>query len=368
MIENGVDLRDHFGARPRSFDDNAGELADIGVARGTLLNIQKDAIPEKLNLGDTQRAMINILEDAADEKTRLEDMQRAMLNILEDDAGDKARDAEVQRAVLNIIDDFDIERRKAEQANEELRTEVAERARAEKALRRANDATERLSKELEAFSYSVAHDLRAPLRSIDGFSQALLEDCAESLPADGKTYLGYVRESAQHMARLIDDLLALSRLGRAEVKRSRIDLAAIARTIYIRLQRDNPNRSVELIVPAALDAEGDPALLEVVFENLLGNAWKFTGKRANAIIEVGRIYQDERPVFFVRDNGAGFDMAYAGKLFAVFQRLHAVREFDGTGIGLATVERIIRRHRGRIWGEGEVDRGATFYFTLEEAI
>ena len=361
-------MTNHASARLLPLDDTAGEHADMDATRMALLNILEDATQEKLTLGDTQRAMINILEDTADEKRRLEDMQTAMLNILEDDAEDKARDADVQRAVLNIIDDFDIERRKAEQANEELRTEVAERARIETALRRANDATERLSQELEAFSYSVAHDLRAPLRSIDGFSQALLEDCADVLPAEGKTYLGYVRESAQHMARLIDDLLALSRLGRADVKRSRIDLAAIARTVFARLRRNGQDRLVEFIVPAELIADADASLIEVVLENLLGNAWKFTSKCTRATIEVGLTYQDQTPVFFVRDNGAGFDMAYAGKLFAVFQRLHAVREFEGTGIGLATVERIVRRHHGRIWGEGEVDRGATFYFTLEDGV
>jgi light-regulated signal transduction histidine kinase (bacteriophytochrome) len=285
---------------------------------------------------------------------------------LDDAAEEKARQADVQRAVLNVLDDFDLERQKVEQSNVELRNEVAERERAEKALRHANAATETANKELEAFSYSVAHDLRAPLRSIDGFSQALMEDCGEHISEEGKTYLGYVRESAQHMAKLIDDLLSLSRLGRTELHRTRIDLASIGRTVLARLRRDHPDRSVESVVPMEMFANGDARLLEVVFENLLDNAWKFTGKRAQARIEVGQLSPNRPPVFFVRDNGAGFDMAYAEKLFGVFQRLHTLREFDGIGIGLANTDRIIRRHGGRIWGEGEVGRGATFYFTLEE--
>jgi two-component system, NtrC family, sensor kinase len=218
--------------------------------------------------------------------------------------------------------------------------------------------------ELESFSYSVAHDLRAPLRSIDGFSLALLEDCGENLNEDGKQYLRYVRESAQHMARLIDDLLALSRVTRAELDRAETDLSSIARSVAERLARASPDRQVEFLVTDQLVANCDGRLLTIVFENLIGNAWKFTGKRSNARIEVGTTGEHPR-TFFVRDNGAGFDMSYASKLFGVFQRLHSVTEFDGTGIGLATVQRIVRRHGGRIWAEGEVGCGATFFFTLE---
>ncbi len=236
-----------------------------------------------------------------------------------------------------------------------------------KRLASASAATEAANRELEAFSYSVAHDLRAPLRSIDGFSQALLEDCADSLPAEGKQYLGHVRSSAQHMAQLIDDLLSLSRVGRTELHRARVDLAAIARSVVTRLRRDAREHAVELVIPDALAVRGDAGLLEHALDNLLGNAWKFTRKTARARIELGAIAKPGPTVYFVRDNGAGFDMAYAGKLFAVFQRLHTVQEFEGTGIGLANVERIIQRHGGRIWAEGEVGRGATFFFTLEEA-
>ena len=222
------------------------------------------------------------------------------------------------------------------------------------------------NEELESFSYSVAHDLRSPLRAIDGFSLALLEDYGEKLDEAGREYLGYVRESAQQMAQLIDDLLTLSRVTRSEFLREPIDLADIARRVGRRLCGLMPERKVELVVPDELPAQGDERLMTVVFENLLGNSWKFTGKCAAPRVEIGLVPGDP-PSFFVRDNGAGFDMAYANKLFGVFQRLHAASEFEGTGIGLATVQRVIRRHGGRIWAEGAVGQGACFSFTLEGA-
>jgi light-regulated signal transduction histidine kinase (bacteriophytochrome) len=311
-------------------------------------------------------AILNILEDAAGEKARLEATQKAILNILEDSAEEKARLADTQRAALNILDDFDIEKKRVEEVNAELRSEIAERARVEEALRHAKAVAEAASKELEAFSYSVAHDLRAPLRSIDGFSQALLEDCADRLDADGKKYLAYVRDAALYMGKLIDDLLDLSRVTRAELRRERVDLSDLARAVFARLRDAQPDRVAELVVQDGLVAQADPRLCEVVLVNLLGNAWKFTGKRASARIELAARKGEKPTVFFVRDNGAGFNSAYAGKLFGVFQRLHRAQEFEGTGIGLATVQRIVRRHGGRVWAEGEVDRGATFYFTLEE--
>jgi len=220
------------------------------------------------------------------------------------------------------------------------------------------------NKELDSFAYSVAHDLRAPLRSIDGFSQALLEDYTEKLDDQGRQYLGYVRESAQQMAELIDNLLSLSRITRSEVQRESIDLGALARKIGSRLEQRDPDRKVALVVADGLTAQADGHLMTIVFENLLGNAWKFTRDRAEARVEVGAATSEGQTAFFVRDNGAGFDMAYSSKLFGVFQRLHSAKEFEGTGIGLATVQRVIRRHGGRIWAEGEVDRGAAFFFTL----
>jgi light-regulated signal transduction histidine kinase (bacteriophytochrome) len=289
----------------------------------------------------------------------------AILNILEDFTEEKARMADTQRAALNILDDFDTEKRRVERVNIELGNEIAERARAQEALRHATAAAEGASRELEAFSYSVAHDLRAPLRSIDGFSQALLEDCADRLDADGRKYLKNVRDSAQQMGHLIDDLLDLSRVTRAELRREPVDLSGVARAVLARLREARPDREVSFLVEDGMVARADPRLLEIVLTNLLGNAWKFTGKRGFARIEFGTRAGETPPVYFVRDNGAGFDGKYGDKLFGVFQRLHTAQEFEGTGIGLATVQRIVRRHGGRVWAEGEVDRGATFFFTLE---
>jgi signal transduction histidine kinase len=223
---------------------------------------------------------------------------------------------------------------------------------------------ESTNKELEAFSYSVSHDLAAPLRSIDGFSQALLEDYEEALDANGKDYLRRVRGATQHMGQLIDDLLNLSRVSRKEMQRERVDLSGLARDIAAELKRSDGARQVNFAIGDEFSAVGDSGLLRIALANLLGNAWKFTGNKPRATIEFGAMLDNGKPTFFVRDDGAGFDMAYASKMFAPFQRLHATTEFDGTGIGLATVQRIIYRHGGRVWAEGEVERGATFYFTL----
>jgi PAS domain S-box-containing protein len=254
-----------------------------------------------------------------------------------------------------------------------IQYDITELKRAEREVRRLNDdleqrqvALEAANKELEAFGYSVAHDLHAPLRSIDGFSQALLEDYPDKLDAAGRHYLQRVRDSAQEMGRMIDALLMLSRVTRSELHRDRVDLTALARSVLARLQKNEPERQVELAISDGLVANGDARLLGVVLQNLLGNAWKFTSKCPTAHIEFGARQQDGRPVFFVRDNGAGFDMTYAHKLFGVFQRLHSEAEFEGTGIGLATVQRIIQRHAGRVWAEGEMGRGATVYFTVAE--
>lgn len=312
-------------------------------------------------------AILNILDDAAEEKVLLEATQKAILNILDDSAEENASLQSTQRAAINILDDFDIEQKKAERANSELRREIAVRVQVEEALRQAKALAEAASKELEAFSYSVAHDLRAPLRHIDGFSQALLEDCAARLDADGARYLKNVREAAQQMGQLIDDLLNLSRVTRADLNRKSVDVSAHVRSVIEKLQESQPERKVELVVQDGVVAVADPRLFDVVLTNLLTNAWKFTGKCSNARIEFATQGDENPTVFFVRDNGAGFDPRYADKLFGVFQRLHAADEFEGTGIGLATVRRIVGRHGGRVWAEAEVDRGATFYFTIEEA-
>ncbi len=231
-------------------------------------------------------------------------------------------------------------------------------------IQATNRQLEAANQELEAFSYSVSHDLRAPLRSIDGFSEALREDYADQLDENGKDSLRRIRAATQRMGQLIDDLLNLSRVTRAELRRETVDLSRLAKTIGTELRQRDPQRHVEFIVPEGLVTSGDPQLLRVVLDNLLGNAWKFTSKQSQARIEFGSNATNGTQAFFVRDNGAGFDMAYASKLFGAFQRLHAMEEFAGTGIGLATVQRIINRHGGRVWAEAAVNQGATFYFTL----
>lgn len=232
-------------------------------------------------------------------------------------------------------------------------------------LKRISNQLALANKELDAFSYSVSHDLRAPLRSMDGFSQALLEDYADKVDAEGKDHLQRIRGAAQRMADLIEAMLTLSRVTRSELHRTSLDLSALARGIAAELQQFGPERQAEWVIQDGLAADGDPRLVRAVLENLLGNAWKFTAARAPARIEFG-VWpgSDGRPTYFVRDNGAGFDMAYVDKLFGSFQRLHTQAEYGGTGIGLATVQRIIHRHGGRIWAEGAPDQGATFYFTL----
>jgi light-regulated signal transduction histidine kinase (bacteriophytochrome) len=254
----------------------------------------------------------------------------------------------------------------------DLQAEVQERQQAEQAVRTLNQGLQRViielqavNKELEAFSYSVSHDLRAPLRSIDGFSQALLEDYEDELDETAQDYLRRIRSATQRMGQLIDDLLNLSRLMRSEMQLESVDLTLMAREICTEVQESHPERQVEYIIQPGLRATGDSRLLQMLLTNLLDNAWKFTSKHSQARIEFGSIPQDsDIPVYFIRDDGAGFDMAYTSKLFGPFQRLHRVDEFPGTGIGLAIVQRIVHRHGGRIWAEGVVEQGATFYFTL----
>jgi signal transduction histidine kinase len=226
---------------------------------------------------------------------------------------------------------------------------------------------ERANNELEAFSYSVSHDLRAPLRVIDGFSKILLTDHSSKLDEQGRDYLERVRAETQRMAHLIDDLLSLSKMTRASLSRERVDLTDVARRILIELGGREPDRKIESRVSDGLVVQADPRLLRVMLENLLGNAWKFTSKQPVARIAVDKEERGTETVFFVRDNGAGFDMAYAKKLFSPFHRLHSEAEFEGTGIGLATVHRIVTRHGGRIWAEALPGQGATFLFTLGDA-
>jgi signal transduction histidine kinase len=273
------------------------------------------------------------------------------LNLLLDDLAFRSAELEVAHRVTQL----------------ELERMVAERT---AALQAANQ-------DLEAFTYSVSHDLRSPLRAIDGFVSMLVEDYASDLPHDARRYLEVVRSNAQRMSQLIEDLLAFSRLGQQPVNRRTVAPDGLVREVVDELRGVQPERHIEVIIGDLPECQADPALLKQVYVNLLANAFKFTRQRETAVVEIGCIAHPaltepengsrpagESPVYFVKDNGAGFDRRYAHKLFGVFQRLHDAQTYEGTGVGLAIVQRIIQRHGGRVWAEAEVDQGATFYFTL----
>jgi DNA-binding response OmpR family regulator len=304
------------------------------------------------------------------------DSREAMIDTLSAGADDyisKSSDMQVLKARVRA----QIRRKQFEDETRRMREELlrkeveAVEARAARELADTRSALvqelERKNQELEAFSYSVSHDLRAPLRSIDGFSQALLEDYSEQLDARAKDYLSRVRGAAQRMGDLIEDLLQLSRIGRADLVRETTDISQLARLVGSELAKQFPDRQVKFEVRDGLRADVDPRLLRVAFENLLSNAWKFTAKQSEARVEVGVTDREGSAVYFVRDNGAGFDMKFAQRLFRPFQRLHREADFPGTGIGLATVHRVIDRHGGRVWAESAAGAGTTFYFTLPEA-
>jgi len=260
-----------------------------------------------------------------------------------------------------------------ERANAALQREIIEHTRAEREIERkqielaqSNAKLVTANTELESFSYSVSHDLRAPLRTIDGFSHALLEDYADRLDDEGKDHLKRIRAATQRMDSLIDDLLNLSRLSRTAMQWQSLDISTLARSIVSDLQSEQSERRIDVRIQDGLTTSADPGLVRVALENLLRNAWKFTSKQASAHVEFGQAEVDGILAFFVRDDGVGFDPAYADRLFGAFQRLHGMTEFAGTGIGLATVQRIVHRHGGRIWAESAVDCGATFYFTLNK--
>jgi PAS domain S-box-containing protein len=268
-----------------------------------------------------------------------------MLSPIEDGVGS---------VVLSVVRDI-TQRKEAEERVKELNRQL--QARVEE-LVSANES-------LEAFSYSVSHDLRAPQRHIAGFCRILVDEYGTSLNAEGQRLLGIIAASALKMGQLIEDLLAFSRVSRAGVHKSNVDMTTLAQSVVDELRASDGSRQVSVRVHSLPPAQGDPALLRQVYTNLISNAWKFTQGRTDAAVEVGSFGKDKQSVYFVKDNGAGFDMEYASKLFGVFQRLHSDREFEGTGIGLALVRRIVQRHGGQVWAKGQTGEGATFYFTLE---
>jgi light-regulated signal transduction histidine kinase (bacteriophytochrome) len=279
--------------------------------------------------------------------------------VLPAEATERARFAVAAAEYFNeLMSPFEMSFRGYRVANEELQ-------RLNQTLLLQKEAVESTNRELEAFSYSVSHDLRGPLGGIDGLSHLLLERHAHQLDQEGVRYLRFIHQAIAQMLQLIDGLLILARVTRAEMQRTSVDLTAVAHGICNRLQTLSPDRHVHFVIGDRVRGEGDPRLLAVLLENLLGNAWKFTSKRPDATIEFDCSRLDGRTVYHVRDNGAGFDMQHAAKLFGSFSRLHAASDFEGHGIGLATVQRIVLRHDGEIWANGKVNGGATFYFTLE---
>jgi light-regulated signal transduction histidine kinase (bacteriophytochrome) len=335
------------------------------------LNTLEDLTAEPSTRRTGQCAVFDKLDDLTSGKTEAPSLYRAVLNILEDLNAERAGFESWNKALLNILDDLNSEKTRLHQVNLQLVEEARRREEHAEQVRRLNATLERrieeaaaANRELESFAYSISHDLRAPLRSIDGFSLVLMEDYADRLDDQAKDSLTRIRAAATRMGHLIDDILNLSRITRAEVSHIEVDLSALAQQIISSLASSDLGRHVEVLIVPRLVTTGDPRLLYQVLENLLNNAWKFTAKQPRAKIEFGAVNENNQAVYFVRDNGAGFDMAYVHKLFTPFQRLHAATEFAGTGVGLAIVRRIIHKHRGKVWAESAPGKGATFYFTL----
>jgi signal transduction histidine kinase len=338
----------------------AGLAAVVAMAVAYLLSspLQRTVIRPLLAIAQVSRAVV----EQGDYSRRAEKLSDDEVGLLAESFN--AMLAEIGRRTSEL-----------EHANDELARQVAERDRAEQEVldlnavlearvRERTAQLEAVNQELEAFCFSVSHDLRAPLRSIDGFGQALVEDFPDVIPDDARRYLARIRAATLRMGQLIEDLLNLSRVSRSPLRREPVDVGEVAREVVAEIAQREPDRQVEVSIWDGMQTEADPALLRAALENLISNAWKFSANASKPRIEVGALKDRGRQTFFVRDNGAGFDMAHAGKLFTPFQRLHSEREFSGTGIGLATVQRIVQRHGGRIWADAQVGSGATFWFTL----
>ena len=310
---------------------------------------------DELNSAGPARPALNVHDDVAGEGKQLKDMQRAVLNILEDATADRLRAEAAARAALNILEDLSDARAEIQTLNAELEARVRQRT-AELVVANRN---------LESFAYSVAHDLRSPLRALSGFSEALAEDYGDRLGETGHLYTERIQAATERMGALIDDLLLLAQVSRATIRLEPVDLSAEIASLAVELHAREPGRRVRFAIHAGVLVTADRTLIRTVVQNLVENAWKFTAKCDEATVEFAAIAAEDAEICcYVRDNGAGFDPAFVNKLFHPFQRLHSVTEFPGTGIGLASVQRIVERHGGRAWAEGAVGRGATFYFTL----
>jgi len=355
---NLADPESHASAMLNILEDVSEDNTRMGETQQAVFNILEDLSEEKEGLRATQSAVFNILEDVSEDKTRVEEMQHAVLNILEDFSEEKDSLEAMQSAVLNILEDFDLERCKAEAVSREL-GELAEH------LRTAKDAAESSNRELEAFSYSISHDLRAPLRHLDGFLTLLSKRSYAVLDTASKHYVDCTLKASQRMGRLIDELLQFARLGRSDLSTAPVNINDIINEVRTAFEPEGRGRTIRWHVDPIPTVVAYRAMLRHIIENLLGNAIKFTRHCPVGEIEVGYESGSRNDlVIFVRDNGAGFDMRYSEKLFRVFQRLHGEDEFEGTGIGLANVRRMVERHGGRVWAEGVVGKGATFYFSL----
>jgi PAS domain S-box-containing protein len=334
--------------------DQAGVWGDCVRERRPVIHNDYESLPHRKGLPEGHAALIRELTTPILRKGQIV----AVLGVGNKAQGYTSRDVELVSYFADVAWEI-AERKKAQEELQRLNEELEGR------VRQRTAQLEAANKELESFSYSASHDLRAPLRSIDGFGLALLEEYTDRpLDETGVDYLKRIRRATQNMGQLIDDMLKLSRVTRTPLQHESVDLSGVVSDLAGEHRKTHPERAVEMMIEADVTVEGDPVLLKIMMGNLLHNAWKFTGKKEQARIVFGTTVKDGQRVCFVKDNGAGFDMAYAGKLFGAFQRLHTSDEFAGTGVGLATVQRILHRHGGRIWAEAEVGRGATFYFTL----
>lgn len=313
------------------------------TSREALAAYEMIQLQERLDLLRREHlGALRALERIRLERGELRQVNMATMNILEDLEEEKRRSLDAQSALLNMLEDIEEERREGE---------------------RTKAVLEAVNRELEAFSYTVSHDLRAPLRAISGFSRAIAEDCADSLNDEGKRYLELIQENVNRMGALIDGLLAFSRLGRQRMNTSDVDMGAMFDEVFQEIMAQEPERDVKLIRNPMPLLNGDAVMLRQVAVNLLSNAVKFTRGRERAVIEVGYAADVEGGAYYVRDNGAGFDMKYADKLFGVFERLHPSEDYEGSGVGLALVERIVVRHGGRVWATSVPGEGSTFFFT-----